>query len=79
MLTKCPGFFLSYQGKIRIHQQKGFTFGLFNFVESFSVKWTSLLKMVFPVTVMANFFIGGTFTTVVRVFAKLAFLIIYVA
>ena len=34
---------------------------------------TELLKMVFPITVTTNFSIGGTFTTVVRIFAKLAF------
>ena len=35
--------------------------------------WRALLKMVFPITVMANLSIGGTFTTLVRIFTKLAF------
>ena len=35
--------------------------------------WTALLKMVFPITVMTNFSIGRTFTTVMRIFAKLSF------
>ena len=34
---------------------------------------TTLLILVFPIKVMVNFFIGGTFTTVVRIFAKLGF------
>ena len=42
---------------------------LFNFQENFS----AIFKMAFPITVMANFSIGGTFTKVVIIFTKLAF------
>ena len=76
MLTKFSGFFLKIyriKEKFAFVSRRWFSFSLFNFVERFSVTWTALLKMVFPITVMANFSIGGTFTTVVRIFAKLAF------
>ena len=53
--------------------RRWFSFSLFIFVDSFSITWTALLKMVFPITVMENFSIDGTFTTVVRIFGKLAF------
>ena len=53
--------------------RRWFSFGLFNFVESFSLMWTALLKMLFAITVMVHFSIGAIFNTVVRIFAKLAF------
>ena len=45
----------------------------FSFVESFSTTSRAFLKMVFPITVMANVSMDETFTTVVRIFTKLAF------
>ena len=45
--------------------------GLFNFMENFFITWTALPKMVFPITVMANFSIGRIFIMVVGIFAKL--------
>ena len=51
--------------------RRWFSFSLFNFVESFSILWTTFPKMFFPITVMTNFSIHRTFTMVVRIFAKL--------
>ena len=73
MVTKLSGaFFKIYCIKEKfIFVSRWFSFGLFNFMESFSFTWISLLKMVFHITVITNFSIGRTFTTVVRIFANL--------
>ena len=42
-----------------------FSFGLLNFVESFSITLVALLEMVFAIRVMGNFSTGETFTTVI--------------
>ena len=50
-----------------------YSFGLFNFVESFSIMWTALLKVVFSITVAIKFPISETFTVALGILAKLAF------
>ena len=64
---------LSYEGKTCICQQV-VQFHLMRFMESFSIIWTALLILVFCITF--NFSIAQTFTTVVRIFSNLHFLIL---
>ena len=49
--------------------RRWFSLHLFNFQENFS----TIFKMAFPITVMANFSLGGTFAKAVTIFTKLAF------
>ena len=69
------GFFWRFisSRKIRIRQQMVIQFRFVQFRGEFSITWTALFKMVFPIAVMTSFSIGRTFTTVVRIFPKLAF------
>ena len=76
MLTKVFGFlsrFIVSRKNSLFVNKSWFSFSIFNIMESFSISWTALLKIVFHITVMTNFSIGMTFTAVVRIFAKLIF------
>ena len=64
---------LLYQGEIRTRQEKVIQFWFVQFRGEFFYCAEALLKICFFIAGMANLFIDVTFTTVVRIFAKLAF------